>query len=83
KIKDFPVVVMGTEYWRDLLKMFEKMADEGMIDRSDLDLFFATDSVEEAISHIRERAITPFGLKLVVRRTLPWLGESGLPVHGR
>src|SRR6059036_3645105 len=79
KIKNFPVVVMGTEYWRYLLKMLEKMAGEGMIDRSDLDLIFATDSVEEAIAHIREKAITPFGLKLVVRRNLAWLGERALP----
>src|SRR5882724_8426941 len=79
KIKNFPVVVMGTEYWRDLLKMLEKMAGEGMINRSDLDLIFATDSVEEAIAHIREKAITPFSLKLVVRRHLAWLGERALP----
>ena len=78
KIKNFPVVVMGTDYWRDLLKMLEKMADEGMINRSDLNLIFATDSVEEAIAHIREKAITPFGLKLMVRRHLPWLGERAL-----
>jgi predicted Rossmann-fold nucleotide-binding protein len=70
---------MGTDYWRYLLKMFEKMAGEGMINRSDLDLIFATDSVEEAIAHIREKAITPFGLKLVVRRSLPWLGERAFP----
>jgi uncharacterized protein (TIGR00730 family) len=64
KIKNFPVVVMGSE---------------GMINRSDLNLIFATDSVEEAIAHIREKAITPFGLKLVVRRHLAWLGERALP----
>src|SRR6266550_6503597 len=79
KIKNFPVVIMGTGYWRDLLKLLEKMADEGMINRSDLDLIFATDSVEEAIAYIREKAITPFGLKLVVRRHLRWLGEQALP----
>ncbi len=81
KIKNFPVVVLGTEYWRDLLQMFEKMTGEGMIDRSDLDLIFATDSVEEAIAHIREKAITPFGLKLMVRQNLPWLGERALSTH--
>ena len=78
KIKNFPVVVMGTDYWRDLLRMFEKMAGEGMINRSDLELIFVTDSVAEAIAHIREKAITPFGLKLVVRRHLAWLGERAL-----
>jgi uncharacterized protein (TIGR00730 family) len=81
KIKNFPVVIMGIEYWRDLLKMFEKMANEGMINRSDLDLIFATDSVEEAIAHIREKAITPFGLKLAVRRSLRWLVERALPAR--
>ena len=79
KIKNFPVVIMGTEYWRDLLKLLEKMADGGMINRSDLDLIFVTDSVEEAIAYIREKTITPFGLKLVVRRNLRWLGEQALP----
>jgi len=69
---------MGTDYWRDLLKMLQKMADERMIDRPDLDLIFATDSVGEAVAHIREKAITPFGLKLVVRRHLAWLGERAL-----
>jgi tRNA(Ile)-lysidine synthase len=37
-----------------------------------------TDSVEAAIEHIRVRAIEPFGLKRVVRRHIPWLGEQGL-----
>jgi predicted Rossmann-fold nucleotide-binding protein len=74
-------VVMGTDYWRDLLRMLEKMAGEGMINRADLDLIFATDSVEEAIAHIREKAINPFGLKLVVRRRLSWLGERALPAR--
>jgi uncharacterized protein (TIGR00730 family) len=83
KIKNFPVVVMGTEYWRDLLRMLEKMADEGMISRDDLALVFATDSVDEAIGHIREKAITPFGLKLVVRGHLPWLGERALLAAGK
>jgi hypothetical protein len=43
-----------------------------------VDLVFVTDSVEEAIEHIRAKAIEPFGLKRVVRRSFPWLGERGL-----
>jgi len=60
------------------------MAATGMIGATDLDLIYATDSVEEAIEHIRAKAIEPFGLKVVrrVRRTLPWLGERGLPGNG-
>ena len=80
KIRSFPVVIMGTGYWDELLPFIQKMAKEGMIASSDLDLVFATDSVEDAIAHIREKAITGFGLRLV-RRIRPhkfWLREHGL-----
>jgi uncharacterized protein (TIGR00730 family) len=80
KIRNFPIVILGKEYWRELLQFIDKMAANGMIDSADLELIYATDSVEEAIEHIRTKAIEPFGLKAVrrVRRSLPWLGERGL-----
>ena len=80
KIRNFPIVVMGTDYWRELTSLLEKMAQLGTIGLPDLSLVFVTDSVEAAIEHIRVRAIEPFGLKRVVRRHLPWLGEQGLNV---
>ncbi len=80
KIRNFPIVVLGTDYWRDLTSLLEKMARFGTISSSDVSLIFVTDSVAEAIEHIRARAIEPFGLKRVVRRYLPWLGERGLNV---
>jgi hypothetical protein len=51
-----------------------------MIAPSDLNLIYATDSVDAAIAHIRTHAIEPFGLKRVphARRHFPWLGERGL-----
>jgi uncharacterized protein (TIGR00730 family) len=79
KIKNFPLVIMGTEYWRELTGFIEKMAQMKMISASDLSLIYATDSVDDAIGHIQRKAIKPFGLKLVtcLRRHLPWLGERG------
>src|SRR5207247_1434474 len=74
KIKNFPMVLMGTDYWRDLIAMIEKMARTEMIAAKDLNLLYVTDSVDEAIEHIRNRAIEPFGLKRVARRHWPWLG---------
>src|SRR6188472_694289 len=84
KIKHFPIVIMGTDYWRQLIGFIEQMAQRGKISSSDLQLIFATDSVEEAIAHIRAKAIEPFGLKLVthIRRHFPWLGERGFPSKG-
>ena len=62
-----------------MIGFINKMARAGTISPEDVKLVYATDSVEEAIAHIRRNAIEPFGLKPVVRRRLPWLGEWGLP----
>jgi uncharacterized protein (TIGR00730 family) len=81
KIKNFPIVIMGTDYWKELLHFIETMAERGMIAAKDLSLIYATDSVDEAIAHIRTKAIESFGLKSrtrKVRRHFPWLGERGL-----
>jgi uncharacterized protein (TIGR00730 family) len=78
KIRNFPIVIMGTDYWVELLGFFQKMARTGMISVPDLSLVYATDSVADAIEHSRVKAIAPFGLKLAERRHLAWLGERGL-----
>lgn len=80
KIKDFPVVIMGTDYWKELIEFINKMAQHKMIAPADLSLIYATDSIEEAVEHIRSETIEPFGLKRVsrARRSFPWLGERGL-----
>ncbi len=80
KIQNFPVVIMGTDYWRELTDLLNKMARLGTISAADVDLVYVTDSVEKALEHIRKKAIEPFGLKRIVRRSLPWLGERGLHV---
>jgi uncharacterized protein (TIGR00730 family) len=80
KIKSFPVVIMGTEYWRQLIPFIDKMVKAGMIAPSDADLVYVTDSVDDAIAHIRSKTIEPFGLRLV-QRAPPhrrWLGERSL-----
>ncbi len=83
KIEHFPIVVMGTDYWRELLGFIDKMARAGTISPQDVRLIYPTDSVEDALVHIRQHAIEPFGLKPVVRRHLPWLGERGLCDSGQ
>jgi len=84
KINNFPIVIMGTDYWRQLIGFIEQMAERGKISSLDLNLIYATDSVEEAIAHIRTDAIASFGLKRVahMRRHFPWLGERGFPSKG-
>ena len=53
KIRRFPVVLMGTEYWNELLQwMRTKMVRHGMISKSDLDLFHVTDDPVHAADFI-------------------------------
>jgi uncharacterized protein (TIGR00730 family) len=80
KINNFPIVIMGIDYWKELLHFIETMAQRGMIAAKDLSLIYVTDSVDEAVAHIQNKAIEPFGLKRIARprRHLPWLGERGL-----
>ena len=63
KIENFPVVVMGAVFWRDLQEQLDAMVDRGMIDRGDLDLVLVTDDVEEAVGHIRRIARDRFALR--------------------
>ncbi len=53
KVRHFPVVLMGTDYWGGLLDWVgNTMIDEGKINPEDLDLMRATDSPEEAVERI-------------------------------
>lgn len=78
KLEDFPVILMGSEYWREQVAMLYKMAEVGTISRKDLELFHVTDSVDEAVNFLMEKAIKPFGLKPGIRQPKSWLGERGL-----
>jgi uncharacterized protein (TIGR00730 family) len=80
KIKSFPIVLMGTDYWKRLFHLVQNMVDEGAISPGDFDTWLATDDVDEAMTHIRKHAIEGFGLR---RRRWPrpsrLLGEPRLP----
>ncbi len=68
KIRNFPVVLMGRQYWESLIAQLQHMAKSQTIDSTDLDLLFITDDVDEAMSHIQKYAVEEFGL---VRRRVP------------
>jgi hypothetical protein len=55
KISKIPIVMMGTEYWGGLIDWMQKrMVNEGYIHESDMDLFYLTDDVKDAVKHICE-----------------------------
>jgi uncharacterized protein (TIGR00730 family) len=76
KIKEFPVILMGTAYWQPVVDTLYRMRDEGMISHSDLDLLLITDSIPDAMQRLREKAITQFNLRRVkVPKPMPIIGE--------
>jgi uncharacterized protein (TIGR00730 family) len=54
KIAKFPVVLVGTEYWKGLLDWIKAkmLIDEHNINEDDLKLFRIVDTPEEAVAHI-------------------------------
>ena len=79
KIKQFPVVLMGADYWEPFVEMLRTMVQARTISAGDLDLMLVTDSIDEAIAHIERHAIRRFGLTTATRPSA-WrvLGERAL-----
>lgn len=64
KIFQFPVVLIGTEYFRELREMLEFMVEEETISPEDIDLFYFTDSIEDAMNHIKVNIVDKYGITL-------------------
>ena len=56
KVTNYPIVLMGTEYWSGLLEWMDNtLAASGYINDGDRELFLLTDDPDEALSHIIQR----------------------------
>ena len=84
KIKNFPLVLMGTEFWQPLKDFLcHGMVSEKTILPADCDRILFTDSVDEAMERILSAATHEFGL--VWKAASPahpprwYLGEQGVP----
>jgi uncharacterized protein (TIGR00730 family) len=55
KVRDFPIILFGTEYWRGLMDWIEgPLATSGKISPEDVRLLFTTDSPEAVVAHVQE-----------------------------
>jgi uncharacterized protein (TIGR00730 family) len=53
KVLHFPVVLVGSDYWDELLVWVrDELLEDGMISPDDVDLLFVTDDLDEAIAHV-------------------------------
>ncbi len=78
KIHDFPVVLMGKEFWQPLLDfMQDRLIAQKTIDEIDLTRLIITDSPEEAVRSVTEIAMKNFGLTYGPKAQKQWLlGEE-------
>jgi hypothetical protein len=75
KVANFPIVLIGRSYWQPFVDMLSHMTIEGTIGASDLKLLMVTDSIADAMAHIHQHGIEPFGLRRRVVKPSPLLGE--------
>jgi len=65
--KPMPIVLFGTEYWREVID-FDALANHGMIDARDIQLVHRTDSVDDAyewiVRQLAEKALGQPGATL-------------------
>lgn len=72
-ITQFPIVLYGKDYYKELWDVLEHMANNGSIAKEDLSLVLITDDINEAMSHIRSYIKTNY--KIIPRKRSPWLME--------
>ncbi|HZY79621.1 MAG TPA: TIGR00730 family Rossman fold protein [Cyclobacteriaceae bacterium] len=76
KIQQFPIIVFDKDFHKELMEHIAFMNRKGTIATEDISLILLTDSIDEAISFIKERSIARYGL-LPARKWSParWLFE--------
>jgi uncharacterized protein (TIGR00730 family) len=76
KVQDFPIALMGTEYWEDLTGLFRDMVVAKTIDPVDFDKLIVSDNAGEVVSAVTDLAMKRFGLTYGPKlRKRWWLGE--------
>ena len=57
KVKNFPILLYGREYWKPMLEQIDRMIAEGTIGHKELEFVFVADSVEEATTLLQDRLV--------------------------
>ncbi len=73
-IRNFPVVLIGSEYYKNISDMLHKMVEERTINADDLNLVLITDDTNEALQHIQHYVKQNYTVKRI--RARKWLAEK-------
>jgi uncharacterized protein (TIGR00730 family) len=73
KVENFPIVVMGIDYFQGLRDYLTFMVSEGTVSERDMDLVLFTDDPSEAIRHITRYVQGNYQIRR--KRPISWLLE--------
>ena len=68
-LTQFPIVLFGKEYYKEMMEAMNDMAAKGTISKEDMSLVLITDDFDEAMDHIRHYITTNYK---VMRRKRLW-----------
>ena len=74
-LTQFPIVLFGKDYYKELMEAIADMAKRGTISAEDMNLVLLTDDIDEAMQHIYAYITTNY--KIVPRKRFWWLFEKG------
>lgn len=85
KIKDFPIILVGSDYWTGLLDYIRNtLHGHKAVAEKDLDIIRVTDDLDKAMVWVRDAALRKFGLKYAEpKKPQPIFGEKGLKTSPR
>jgi uncharacterized protein (TIGR00730 family) len=73
-VTDFPIVIFGKDFYKDLIMAMEDMVTNGTVAKEDLSIVLFTDSEQEAMDHIKKYVKQNYMIRPRHRRW--WLFEK-------
>lgn len=74
-LQNFPIVVMGKEYYKDIENLITVMESNKAISPGDSELILFTDDNNDAVNHIKKYIQTNYKVRAKKRKPLWFLGE--------
>ncbi|MGL6074319.1 MAG: TIGR00730 family Rossman fold protein [Fimbriiglobus sp.] len=76
KVQDFPVALMGRDFYGPGIEMIQKMVTEKTIDLADQEKLMVSDEPKDVVNYVTELAMKRFGLNYNAKpKRRWWLGE--------
>lgn len=72
KVRNFPILLYGKDYWAPMLEQIERMVAAGTLGQKELSFLFVADSVEEATTLLQDRLVVMWQERVQRKDTPKW-----------